>query len=172
MRLFAGFCERRGLDHPEVAAYLDYLWRFIALSGSTEAFGRWAEEEPPLVGSGLGWEYPPGFESFLAARGAAEGEFRRALCCTTEVLFGSLYGAADESGSRRFVGELAGLVEPLGVSFPDTRQFARSRWADGWGWGSDLSAEELAAWRCAGAAEPSAADVTMKVKPRPRDDGR
>lgn len=147
LRLFAGYCERRGLDHPEVGVYLDYLWRFIGMGGSAEAFGQWTADEPALVGTGLGWEYPPEFEALLAARGVPEQEFRQAVCCTTEVLYGSLYAAADESGSRGHVSRLVALVGPLGVAIPDTRPFLKSRWGDGHGWGALLSTEELAAWR-------------------------
>ncbi len=132
LRLFAGYCERRGLAHPEIVGYLEYLWRFIGLPGTPEAFGQWEAGWPPLIETGLGWDYPPGFESLLASRGVPEREFRQAVCCTTEVLYGSLYGAADESGSRRFVGELAALVDPLGVTFPDLRPFSGSRWSDRW----------------------------------------
>jgi hypothetical protein len=70
LRLFAGYCELRGLHHPEVVAYLDYLWRFIGMPGSSEAFGRWTADEPQLVAAGLGWEYPPGFVGLLADWGA------------------------------------------------------------------------------------------------------
>jgi hypothetical protein len=150
LRLFAGYCERRGLAHPEIAAYLQYLWRFVGMPGSPEAFGQWEADQPPLVDVGLGWEYPPGFDTILAARGVPEREFRRLICCATEVLYSSLYGAADEPGSRRFVAELAAQVGPLGVPVPDTRPFAGSRWSDGHGWGAIPSAEELAAWQGAG----------------------
>lgn len=154
LRLFAGYCELRGLHHPEVAAYLDYLWRFIGMPGSSEAFGRWTADEPPLVGAGLGWEYPPGFVGLLADCGVPEREFRRVLGYTTEILFGSLYGAADEAGSRRFLTELANVVAPLGVRFPDTEPFAGSRWSDGGGWGAVPSVEELGVWRARTDTEP------------------
>ena len=39
--LFAGHCERRGLAHPEIAAYPGRLWRFIGMPGSAEAFRPW-----------------------------------------------------------------------------------------------------------------------------------
>lgn len=152
LRLFAGYCERRGLAHPEVAAYLTYLWRFIGLPNSPGSFRQWEADRPPLVGTGLGGEYPPNFEALLAERGVPEREFRQAVCCTTEVLYGSMYGAADEPGSRRFVAELATLVGPLGVAFPDTRPFCGSRWFDGHGWGAMPSTKELAAWRGTGDA--------------------
>ena len=147
LRLFAGYCERRRVDHPAVGAYLDYFWWFVGMDGSTEAFGKWSAAEPPLVGAGLGWEWPEGFADHLAARGVPEPEFRRAVCSASEVLYGSLYGACDEPGSRRFVGELAALVHPHGVPFPDLRPFDGSGWADGHGWGRLVGPQELAAWR-------------------------
>jgi hypothetical protein len=152
LRLFAGYCERRGLAHPEVVAYLEYLWRFINLPGTPEAFRQWEADQPPLIQTGLGWEYPPGFGALLTTRGVPEREFRQAVRCTTEVLYGSLYGAADELGSRRFVGELAALVGPLGVSVPDIQPYTASRWSDGHGWGATPSTETLVTWR--GAIHP------------------
>ncbi len=163
LRLFAAYCGRRGLDHPEVAAYLEHLWRLVALFGPDWDVPAWPAGQPPLVDAGLGGDYPPGFREFLADRGLPEREFRRALCLATEALYSSMYGAANESVSRQCVGELAELVAPLGVAFPDTRPFARSRWADGQGWGEPPSAEELAAWRGGRRAEPGAA------ADRPRD---
>jgi hypothetical protein len=147
LRLFAGYCDRRGLAHPEVAAYINSLWGFIRLPGSTEAFVAWESSQPPLVDAGLGYEYPPGFEAFLESRGVPEREFRHALCCTTEILYGSMYAAADEPGSRRFLSELVEVVIPYGVVFPDTRPFAGSRWSERSGWGARPGPEELAAWR-------------------------
>jgi hypothetical protein len=147
LRLFAGYCQRHGLAHPQVTAYLDYLWRFIGLPRSPEAFNQWQADPPALVETGLGYDYPPGFEALLAARGVPEQEFRYALSSATEVLYGSMYAAADESGSRRFVGELAALAASLGVGFPDLRPFSGSRWSDGHGWGACPTPEELAAWR-------------------------
>jgi len=157
LRLFAGYCEHRGLEHPEITAYLDYLWRFIALGGSAEAFGEWEASQPALIETGLGYEYPAGFEEFLAACEVPEREFRRAVGLTTEVLYTSMYAAADEPGSRRFLGELANLAGAFGVGFPDTRHFAESRWSDGHGWGSRPSPEEVAAWRSGPDAEPDVA---------------
>ena len=98
-RLFAGYCERRQVDHPAVAAYLGYQWWFVGMDGSADAFGEWSGSEPPLVYAGLGGEWPDGFADHLAARGVPESEFRSAVCTATEVLHGSLYGAADEPGS-------------------------------------------------------------------------
>ncbi|MDB5335303.1 MAG: hypothetical protein JWN70_922 [Planctomycetaceae bacterium] len=132
-----------------MAAFLNYLWWFVGMSGSTEAFDEWSAAEPPLVGTGLGSEYPPGFEAHLTARNVPEPEFHLVVCLTTEVLYTSLFGACDEPGSRQFLDELAALVEPLGVPFPDLRVFAGARWDDGDGWGRLVSSEQLADWRAA-----------------------
>jgi hypothetical protein len=126
---------------------LDHLWEFVGLSSDEGAFRRWIENEPPLTHAGLGDPYPAGFDQVLATAGVPAAEFRRSLGCTTEVLYGSIYAATDEAGSRRFVGELAALVAPLGISLPDIRSFGGSRWSDGHGWGTRPSAEQLAVWR-------------------------
>lgn len=147
LRLFAGYCDRRGLVHPEISAYLDHLWRFLAVGNAGEGFEEWISDRTPLLFAGLGDEYPPDFEAFLAARTVSEREFRQALGCTTEVLYGSMYAAADEPGSREFLGELAKLVAAFGVEFPDTRPFLGSRWSDGHGWGAQPTPEELITWR-------------------------
>jgi hypothetical protein len=134
------------LDHPEIKAYIEHLWKFMMLDGP-EAFRRWEADEPSLVVTGLGWEYPRGFEDYLREHAVPAGEFRWALENTAEVVYGSLYGAADNPGSRRHLAELADLVAPLEVPWPDIRRFAESRWADRGGWGRVLSADELASWR-------------------------
>src|SRR4051794_7546304 len=88
LRVFADYCDRRGLVHPEIAAYLGHMWRSLAVGNAGEGFDEWVSGETPLVPAGLGDEYPPGFEEVLTARGVSESEFRQALRCTTEVLYG------------------------------------------------------------------------------------
>jgi hypothetical protein len=144
----------RGLDHPDVTAYLDYLWSFIGLSTSPEAFGEWEASQPLLVETGLGYGYPAGLEELLTTRCVPEREFRQALGLTTEVLYTSLYAATNEPRSKRFLSELAGLVSTFGVVFPDILPFAESRWLDAHGWGVRPSPEELAVWRDSPEAAP------------------
>jgi hypothetical protein len=150
LHLFAGYCGRRRLNHPDVESFVEHLWRFMGLKGG-EDFERWEFGRPPLIDAGMGWEYPPGFEAFLAARGIPQAEFRRVLECTTELLYGSMYGAADNAGSLQYLEELAGVGALVGVVWPDLAAFAGSGWV-GDGWGQPLSPEQLSRWRAAGGA--------------------
>jgi hypothetical protein len=147
LHMFAKYCDWRGLAHPELTAFLDYLWQIIELPNTSEAFDGWVASQPALVDVGLGYEYPAGFESLLGVHGVPEREFRHAICCVTEILYSSLYGAADEPGSRRFLSDLTELVAPFGIRPPDTRRFAGSLWSDGHGWGAQPAPQVMEAWR-------------------------
>ena len=149
LHLFTGYCRCRGLDHPEVARYLEHMWGFAALPGGGQGFEEWEFSHPALVDVGLGCEYPDGFEAYLATKGVPASEFRAALMHATEALYGSLWGAADDAGSLRDVRELAGIALAAGSAWPDLSAFAESRWV-GDGWGSRLSREQLARWQSAG----------------------
>ncbi len=131
----------------EISRYLDHLWEFIGLPDDGSAFDHWVENEPQLIQTGLGYDYPSEFESALGTAGGRESEFRQVLICTTEVLYTSMYAAADEEGSRRFLLELARSVVPLGVVWPNLNNFTDSRWTDGNGWGNRPTEPQIAAWR-------------------------
>jgi hypothetical protein len=146
LHLFRGYCKRRGVEHPDVDRYVDYLWEFIGFD-DPEAFGRWVKKEPPLVAAGLGCEFRTAFKQVLAAAGVSEKEFQQALMSCTEVLYTSMYGACDDEGSKRYLSELADIAVPLGVKWADIRRFAASRWEDEHGWGKPLTPQELAQWR-------------------------
>jgi hypothetical protein len=147
LRLFAGYCRQRGLNHPEITAWLDYMWRFLALPGAGVGFVEWEKDEPLLVGLSTGYRCAPGLESFLAAKGVSGREFRLALECATETLYCSMYAAANEPQSWQRLCQLWELVAPLGVALPDTRPFMDSLWSDGHGWGRKITPGELAIWR-------------------------
>jgi hypothetical protein len=149
LHLFAGYCRRRGLDHPELVRYIEHMWGFAALPGGGEGFEEWEFGRPALVDAGLGYEYPEGFEAYLAATEVSEPEFRAALMHTTEILYGSLWAAADDAGSLRDAAGLAGIALAAGAAWPDLSAFAESPWLGG-GWGGRLSPEQLARWRSAG----------------------
>jgi len=148
LHLFAGYCRRRGLDHPEIGRYIEHMWRFAALPAGV-GLKEWESEAPALVHAGLGCEYPEGFAACLAAAGVAWPEFRGALTHATEVLYGSLYGAADDAGSLRELKGLAAIALAAGARWPELSAFSESRWVGG-GWGGRLTPEQLARWQSAG----------------------
>jgi hypothetical protein len=148
LHLFASYCRYRGLDHPEIGRYIEHMWAFAALPGGGVGFDEWEFGRPDLVDAGLGYEWPAGLAEHLADQGVAEAEFRAALMHCTEVLYSSLWGAADDLGSLREVAALADIALSAGAAWPDLTAFAESLWA-GSGWGGRPSAEELARWRTA-----------------------
>jgi hypothetical protein len=150
LHLFRAYCSRRGLNHPEIDRFLEHLWDFLALPVGGGGFELWRRREPPLTHVGLGDDFPPDFDPVLKVAGVSATEFRHALACTTEVLYSSMYGAADEKGSWNFLSQLANVAESVGAKWPDINCFADSNWSDGHGWGQRLSAQELVDWRNAG----------------------
>ena len=150
LHLFRGYCNRRGLIHPEIDRFVEHLWEFIALPVGGGGFEPWRQREPLLTHIGLGDDFPAEFESVLTVAGVSSVEFRQVLGCTTEVLYSTMYGAADEPGSRQYLSELAMVAESVGVEWPEMRCFSESRWSDGHGWGKHPSEQELVAWRRAG----------------------
>jgi hypothetical protein len=107
LHLFAGYCRRRGLDHPELTRYIEHIWGFAALPRGGFGFEEWEFGRPALVDTGLGYEYPEGFEAYLAGSGVSGPEFRAALLHTTEVLYGRRTRARSREllGDRREPGE-------------------------------------------------------------------
>jgi hypothetical protein len=149
LHLFSAYCRCRRLDHPEISKYIEHMWGFMALRDDVEGFEKWEFGRPDLVDAGLGYDLPTGLEAHLAAHGVPESEFRSALMYATEVLYSSLWGAADDKGSLRYIETLASIALAAGATWPDLSAFAYSRWVDG-AWGGRLSAEQLARWRAAG----------------------
>lgn len=147
LHLFRGYCNRHSLDDPEIDRFLEHLWEFIALPVDGSEFEPWRKREPPLTYVGLGDDSPSDFDSVLRMAGVSAGEFRQVLAFTTEVLYSSMYAAADEEGSRRYLSELARVAESIAAEWPDMTCFAGSKWTDGHGWGKPPSEQELAEWR-------------------------
>ena len=128
---------------------MTHLWEFISLPAG-RAFEDWKRREPPLTHVGLGDDYPPEFDSVLMTAGVSAAEFRQVLSCTTEVLYSTMYGAADEEGSRQYLSELAWVAESVGAEWPDMSCFSESKWSDYHGWGKRPTEQDLAEWRRAG----------------------
>jgi hypothetical protein len=149
LRFFHGYCDRLGVVHPEIDHFLECLWDFVEFIGDGNAFGRWVDNQAPLVYTGLGDRCPSKVREALVAAGVPEKEFLLALSCTTEVVYTSMYGAADEVKSQQYLFELAEIAVSHGVSWPDVTLFSSSRWVDGYGWGVRPTERELAIRRAA-----------------------
>jgi hypothetical protein len=128
------------------------MWAFLTLPGGGKGLEEWESGEPALVVAGLGWEFPKDFEELVLARGVNRDEFRSVLMHTTEVLYGSLYAAADHEGSMHDLEGLSRLALVAGAAWPELSVFASSRWF-GDGWGLPITADQLSKWRAA-AIEP------------------
>jgi hypothetical protein len=123
LHLFAGYCRRRGLDHPELDKYIEHMWAFAALPGGGVGFTEWESGLPPLAAAGLGDEFPEGFAAYMAKVGVSRSEFRSALTHSTEVLYSNLYGAADNVGSLRELKGLAAIALAAGAVWPTCWRF-------------------------------------------------
>lgn len=150
LHLFRGYCNRRNLYHPEIDRFVEHLWEFLALPAGGGGFDTWKNREPELTFVGLGDDYPSEFETFLTDAGVSLTEFRHVLGYTAEVLYSTMYGAADEKRSRKDLSELAAIAETFGVEWPDMSCFSESKWSDCHGWGNRPSEQELTNWRRAG----------------------
>jgi hypothetical protein len=148
LNLFRGYCHCRGINHPEVCRFIEYLWTYVALPGGGVGFEDWYFGRPDLAEVAIGYDWAPGFADYLQNCKVNETEFREALTLCYEVIYGSLYAAADDAGSLRNVAGLAAIAVPAGAVWPDLSVFASSPWVDG-GWGVQVTAKELAQWRTA-----------------------
>ncbi len=135
-----------GLVHSHIDALLDDLWDLPLTLGS-DAFDEWEAYHPMLVDTGLGDDFPDGFEEFLRTHGVSTEEFRDVLESLVEIAFGSFYCDAEDANSLRYLDNLIRMVRRRGVSPPPIDTFSASRFSDRHGWGDRLSIEERDAWR-------------------------
>lgn len=147
LHCFASACKCRGLlEHPEIQLFLDHMWRLIGPDGAN--FVEWEQANPLLVNTGLGYETPPGFSAFLASKSVTEVDFRELLSNLVEVVYWNAYGATDNGKTLEYLMATVESACRWGGKCPEPNRFEKSRWADKYGWGNNLSATELAEWRC------------------------
>jgi hypothetical protein len=148
LHLFAGYCHCRGLNYPDIDQYIEHMWGFITLSlpEGGGGFDAWEKSRPELVDSGMGWNLLERVADHLAERRVNEAEFHSALMNCTEVLYGSLFGVAEDAASRNYVSKLADAATQVGAAWPDLATFESSKWAVRT-WGNPLTVVEMARWR-------------------------
>jgi hypothetical protein len=146
LHCFADYCRARAIDHPAVAAFLDDLWEFPAISGPEE-FRPWEKNHPILVNVALGDEYPRWFKEFLEEIDIPAEEFRELIGNVAEIIFGNFYGVADDRGSLECLRKVMSIVRKHGITAPPRKRFANSRFCDAGGWGIPLTMSERDKWR-------------------------
>lgn len=143
LHLFADYCKRRQLNHLEIDRFKHHMWDFFSLEAKLASFDDWINSKTTLTYVGLGDEFPLEIVAFLEDSKVSLDEFRAILVCTTEILYSSLYGAADEVGSRKYLVELTNFVENIGAELPDLSYYSNSKWTDQHGWGNTVMEPEI-----------------------------
>jgi hypothetical protein len=146
LHCFERYCQAHRLTSPAISEFLDYLWQLPTIRGS-KAFVDWEQHSPTLVDVGLGAYFSEDFIVQLHAAGIAPSEFQALLENSVEIVFGSFYGAADNSGSLTHLRRVLSLTQQAGIIPPPLSYFAHSRFADRQGWGNGLSVAERDMWR-------------------------
>jgi hypothetical protein len=145
LHCFHRYCQVRGLTGPDIDAFLEHMWQFPCISGHARV--RWERERPVLVDVGLGDRAPPALVERLARARVAPREFRALLASTVDIVFGSLYGAADYHASLQRLGTVLRIAARANVLPPPPASFSNSRFEECRGWGPTLSPRERDVWR-------------------------
>jgi len=144
------YCQKWGVRAAALDLWFDHLWEWPTVDSSS--FETWSEAEPPLIQSGLGDPLPAELLAQLAAAGVNADEFAALIMHATEIVYSSLYAAADDKGSLEDLGKVFEVAERSGVMIPPAETVSHCRINDGHGWGRKLTREELAALRSPGPA--------------------
>jgi hypothetical protein len=146
LHCFERYCQAHQLIAPEITVFLDYLWEFPLLDGSS-AFRAWESRQPDLVTVGLGGDFPDTCLAWLEAAGISTSEFHQLLEHTVEIVYSSLYAAAADEESLMHLQHVLTITKQTTRIAPLLSQLALSRFADRQGWGNRVLATERDAWR-------------------------
>jgi hypothetical protein len=143
---FERYCHAHQLIAPEITLFLDYLWEFPILDGSS-AFQAWESRQPDLVTVGLGGDFPDTYLAWLDAARIKTSEFRQLLKHTVEIVYGSFYAAAADEEALIHLQEVLMISKQTTRIAPLLSHFVHSRFDDHQGWGNRVSAAERDGWR-------------------------
>jgi hypothetical protein len=121
--------ERVGIHDSELDALVEHLWAWLTVTPDT--FDAWYESEPALVLVGLGGELPDRLTANCTAHGIEPERLAALLRGLTEIVYGSLFGAADDEGSLAELGTVAAVVGQHGLALPPSGLFADSPISEG-----------------------------------------
>jgi len=133
--------------HYEITRFLEYFWEFALLD--LMEVGVWVKNRPVLVQVALGDNWPAELEAFLHSHCEDSESFRRLIEATAEIVYYSLYGAADNESSLKYLRHVMQTTSAAGVVPPPLDCFAASRFQDRHGWGNPISADQRDEWRSA-----------------------
>jgi uncharacterized protein (DUF433 family) len=154
LECFTRYCRRRGLEHADLSAFVDYLWEFpvVISNGRPDVFVEWEQGGPVLLDVGPRDPLPPGIEAAVLRAGLAPKEFRDLVFHVMEIVWGSFYAASDDRGSLSHLKNVIRITRAAGVVPPSYTLYSSSRFSDGGGWGARMTPEERDEWRQAGGA--------------------
>jgi hypothetical protein len=145
LHCFSRYCEKSGLHHREIDAFVEDLWEFPIVDH--HRWDEWENHHPPLVNTALGDPWPSGFDEFLISREMNPIEFRRLLGDVADIVFSSFYGAADDLFSLACLSRVLQVTTDVGVVPPLLAVFEGSRFTDRGGWGKRTTIVERDTWR-------------------------
>lgn len=148
------YCDKFGLHHPAITAYLDDLWEYPLVDQSR--WSQWYNNHPALVETAtqfdMGYEleeinWPNGFVEFLRSHGKEPDRFLLLIGSITEIVFGSFYSAVVEQDSWERLCQALKITEAAGIVTPPASAFQASLVGDDHGWGKRITKEQRDSWR-------------------------
>lgn len=142
--VFERWLRKIGIRHGDLDAVCEHLWQWMSVDYRT--FGVWSGFESPVLDAALGDELPAELTRQCKQRGVDPAEFKGVLAALVEITYGSLYGAADDEGSLKFLRYVLEVGAAAGITPPSAEPFVQSFFTDGRGVGRP-TVEEVERWR-------------------------
>ncbi len=124
---------------------MEHLWAWPTVWHET--FDAWHAFDSDVVAAALGDPLPERLTEKCRRLGIAPSQLYELLEHVVEIVYGSLFGRADDKGSLSHLQDIERLVAKQGVELPPADRFSRSRYDDRDGWGPLMKQEEVNQWR-------------------------
>lgn len=147
LHCFERYCRAKGLRHILIDTLIERMWELPC----ARYFPDWEKPLPELIhisfDIGEGRAFPTEIVDLLGSVGVAEREFGELLVCTVMIIYTSAYGKSDDPGSLEFLQRVFSVTSLAGVTPPPAEPFMQSLFAENYGWGVVLTAEQRDGWR-------------------------